>query len=202
VKTKAGSTWKVLGVVGGVALFALALLGGLVAAGWNWGWPDSLSREDREVLMVAAELTLFLPDFVLRSDAERFSKRQFFDGRTELAYEYLHPDPAAPLRLASRVMIAPNRAAARTLHQAHAESFDALAAESGYSLEFRDRFFTWGDASRYGVLMDGDDAAGYVLACRRGEKVIAVELTGVALEEGLFGELVLPSLQSLESYQP
>ncbi|MBW3598160.1 MAG: hypothetical protein KY475_12930 [Planctomycetes bacterium] len=202
MKTKAGLTWKVWAIVGGVVLAALGLLGALLGAGLTWGWPSPLSREDRDVLVVAAELAPLLPEFVLRSDAESFSKRQFFDGRVQLAYHYINPDAATPLRLTSRVTVAANRAEARSLYEMEAAALGTTAQRAGYELDQRGGFFAWGDASRYGLLRDGAEAAGYVLACRRGEKVIVVELSGINLDEGLFGELVLPSLQSLESYEP
>jgi hypothetical protein len=164
------------------------------------GWPARISSSDREVLFVAAELSPH-HEFVLRSDGEQFAKRRYFNGRTELSYRYEHPDPAAEFQLASRVIAAPTRAEARDFYQRLAGQLDVSAAGAGYTFEERPSF-PWGDAVRYGVLQDGEAIAGHVLACRAGEKVFCLELSGVGLDDSQWGELISSAMQSLESYPP
>jgi hypothetical protein len=183
-----------------VVAAALLLLGGLAGIGMWRGWPQRLSPQDREVLLVAAELAP-LHEFVLRSDGEKFSKVQFLSGRSELSYRYDHPDPAAPFHLVSRVVVAPTKAEARAVYQRVATELEAAGADDGATFEERPSF-PWGDAIRYGVLVGDEGVAGRVLTCRSGTKVFCLELSGVGLDDSDWGELTAMALQSLESYQP
>jgi hypothetical protein len=182
-----------------VVAAALLLLGGLAVIGLWRGWPQRLSSQDRNVLLVAAELAP-LHEFVLRSDGERYSKVQYLGGRTELTYRYDHPDPDASFQLASRVIVAPTKTEARAIFQR--EALD-LESAGGDGARFEERpSFPWGDAIRYGVLVGEEGVAGRVLTCRSGTKVFCLELSGVDMIDSDWGELTAMALQSLESYQP
>jgi hypothetical protein len=197
---RSGARWKAAGIVFGSSFLGLAVLGGFFAAGVWRGWPSRVTPKDREVLVVAAELAPLI-DFVLRSDAEAVSKTRYVGGRTELAYEYAHPDSSSPFHLRSRVIVADDRAAARSLYQQLASQLGAGASADLVWME-RNRSFSWGDASQYGVFLDDGRLVGQRLACRRGEKVFYLELSGVGLDDSQFTELVAASLQLLESYSP
>jgi hypothetical protein len=198
--SRSGARWKAAGIVFGSAFLGLAVLGGFFAAGVWRGWPSRVTSADRDVLVVAAELAPLF-DFVLRSDAETISKRRYLGGRTELAYEYAHPDPALPFHLRSRLIVVGDRAAARSLYQQFVSQLGVGDSAAVTWME-RNRSFSWGDASQYGVFLDGGQPVGQKVACRRGEKVFYLELSGVGLDDAQFTELVAASLQSLESYSP
>jgi hypothetical protein len=197
---RSGARWKAAGIVLGAAFLGLAVLGGFLVVGMWRGWPSRVTPSDREVLVVAAELAPLF-DFVLRSDAEAISKTSFLGGRTELEYDYAQPDPTSPFQLHSRVIVASDRAAARSLYQQLASQLGAGASVDLAWIE-RQGSFSWGDASRYGVFLDDGKVVGQRLACRRGEKVFYLELSGIGLDDSQFTELVAASLQSLESYSP
>jgi hypothetical protein len=187
-------------MVFGVVVAALLLLGGLVSVGIFRGWPQRLSAEDREVLVVAAELTPHF-EFVLRGDAEEYSKTRFYNGRTELSYHYEHPDPAAPFHLECRIVVATDRAEAHSVYHDIAGSLEFRGQDDGATFEERESF-PLGEAARYGVLLGPDGVAGHVVACRTGQKVFFLEVLGVGLDDSQWGELTSAGLHSLESYEP
>ncbi len=199
---QSGSPWLVLGIV------VAATVGGVIVLGvFYWiatSGPDQLpvKAADRDVLVMAGDLQTVIGDFVLVADAESIRKLRWPDDTIELVYSYRHPDSTEPFRLHCEIVVKNTRAEARDAYRSRlARTLDDL--ESEYVIQSHDEWFSWGETSNFSALTESDKPRGYSFIALAGEKLFAIELEDLALDDSQqFVSLIMPALDRLQSYDP
>jgi hypothetical protein len=202
------SPLAILALVLGGGFLALLLCGGLVV-GFGWyaatGSQETVSEAERGLVPTVEQLSPWLdPDFVPRSDAGQLTKTRYFDGSTEVSYEYEHADEARPLYVMSGVHFEASPSDASTTYVALSASFGIglqWGADGPMEQEERNDLFAWGDESRLTLLVYNGQTIGNFFVARKGSRVVYFIVSGLYFDEPeALAELLQPHLDRLDAH--
>ncbi len=158
---------------------------------------------DRAAVLDIAELTEWMEGFAPQSSQEVWSKKRYIDGSIELDYEYDEPENENAPYLSCTVNFDSKPSEAKITYLASWNSMKLGLGLNDARVEERNDLFSWGETSKFGLLMSEGDPFGNALAAYKGSKSVLIVFSGVYFDDAeALNELLEPTLMSLEAYEP
>ena len=179
------------------------LLGALLALATGCA-EQPVEKKDLPLLLTVGELANYGITIDDHERYESFAKTRYFDGSTDIDYEFQTPDDSPdPLYLAVTVTFE------RTVRDAKASYLVERGASlvggkiGGVETETLPEFYDYGDESYFGLLKGEQGPVGNVFGARLGKKVYFVLLAGAYFDEPRqWANWVTPKLDYMKRYSP
>ena len=165
------------------------------------GMPVDDTGAERRVVVSAEFLELYLDDYILRLDAERFRKTQFVNNRIDLRYDYVQDDA----ELHTRIFFEDKVEDAEVKYQQQQGNIRGMIKAHGSTAkpDVVNSMLTWGDESAFTVVTDAGELAGAYFIARKDERVFVFWMEGIDFRNtDVIAQQIQQSLSALETYDP
>ena len=185
-------------VVGvGVALAFVGMLGGELT-----GTEEEVTAAERDLLLDAYSMAVWLPGFVPNAENESLTKTRYSDGSVYIDYEYYDDFIADAPTLGYSLVLEVSTVDAALAYTRYWQDMEiSLTPEEGCTIVERPEVFSWGDRSRFAVVEQ--DGAGFanLFVGQKDLKIVFWYVAGIYSDETKdISELLLPYLTRLDSY--
>jgi hypothetical protein len=161
----------------------------------------AVSEAERELLLRAQDLAPYGFELADAARHESFNKTVYFDGSSDLEYEFAPPDGS--LYMVVTVTFARDKNDARMTKGGEKVGLQVGVGLEGVKLEEKHGFFKYGDESSFYALTKDGRPGGLFFNTREGTKVYSVLISGVYFDSAEdWAELITPRLQKFSAHRP
>jgi hypothetical protein len=194
-----------LGMVAGVILLGCGGLGTMIYIAYIHGTEEPISAADRDMVITAERLSLYLPGVSLDFRRGTLKKVSHLDGSRELTYEYTTPDGAREaLYINSAVSVEPTPRDASVSYAS-----ESIGTQVGFRLQLgndlkeveRNDLWKWGDESRCVVLTSNGKKVGNIFRARKGRRYFSIFIAGLYFNDAAaIRDLLAPIVERIDGY--
>jgi len=190
---------KMLLIVSSAAVVGCVMTGVFMVWLMSAAEPAPVTADDKGFLFPVAELHSTTAPWIIRLEAEQYSKKRFQENHVELTYSYQHPLEDLELLVTSQIVILPAPAAA---NRRAAELTRKFQNDGGPLQKTVDRtgLFPPEQDTLYLVRTIGGTTAAHFLLHKNKRGLLLIEVTGNVIEPWEFAEAAKRYINNFEVY--
>jgi hypothetical protein len=188
-----------------VGLFAsVAAIVGLGALFNLTGTNVALAAGERELVVDISHLTGWMNGYTPDPSGETLQKTRYIDDSFEIEYVYDLPEDDEAPYLSHSVTFEPSESDASTTYVSlwgGTKVAFYVFGEVQVEVKEKNELFSWGDESRFGLLLADGQPFGNVFVARKGKRVVYLLVSGIYFDEAeSFSGFLSPYLEKLEVF--
>jgi len=186
-------------ILGGVAVAGCVVTGVCMIWLMAAGEPEPVTPADKGFLFPVAELHESGDAWIIRLEAERYTKTRYREQHVELTYSYEHPLNDLDLRVDSRIIVLPTPEEADQRAAELTRSFQSNLPDGEELSDQTQQFQTTANIA-YLKRTSGDKTVAHFLVHRSNRGLLVIEVDGDVIDDWQFADAARRYLDSFTTY--